>query len=166
MVCNLEAIIVQVPPWNKWFQITGKREQSSCFQPEAHIHTLHATESSLPRCWSSSLPTEHHWEIQTPWKYVFLCYSSFHASVMQTESWQTVVVLRYMHIHTLVQLAEMFRREELTYIARGALKKKGIFLQFFQKLCCWKGRKATVKHAYEPSNINPLISASKVNPRI
>lgn len=43
---------------------------------------------------------------------------------------------RSAHIDTLVQLAEMFRREELTYIARGALKKKGIFLQFFKKWYC------------------------------
>lgn len=86
----------------------------------------------------------------------------YHANWIMTDCGSS----RSMHIHTLVQSAETFRREEHTYIAREALKKKGIFLQFFQKWCCWKGRKATVKHAYEQSNINLLISASKFNPHI
>ena len=37
-----------------------------------------------------------------------------------------------MHINTLVQLAEKFRREELTYIARGALKKKEFSFSSFR----------------------------------
>lgn len=109
---------------------TGKREQSLSFQPEAHIRTLHATDSTLPHSWPSSLPAKHHGEIQAPWSYVFLCFSSFHAGIMQTESLRFTTDCgssRSMHIHTLLQLAEKFRREELTRIAGEALKKKVVF---------------------------------------
>lgn len=60
---------------------------------------------------------------------------------MQTESWQTGSS-RYTHIHTLAQLAEMFRREELTYIAKGALKKKGIIPSVLSEMMLLKRKES------------------------
>lgn len=93
---------------------------------------------------------------------LFLIPCKYHANWIMSDCGSST----YIHTHTFVRLAKVFRREELTHIARGALKKKEIFLQFFQKLCCWKGRKATVKQAYKQSNINPLIPSSEANPLI
>lgn len=151
MICNWEGARVWVPCWNEGILDTGKGEQSLCFQ--ALTHALHAAESTFPHRWPSYFPSKHHWEIQASWSYAFFCFSSFHASIMQTES------LRFMTHHGSSRSMHIeFRREELTRIARRALKKRS-----FSFHSLWSDvdeKEGKLPCNYEESSVNPLISTS------
>lgn len=129
MVCNLEAVTVRVPPCNTWFQILANVSNCRAFSqrhPYIHYVLLNSPCPLLIQLSLSWTPLRNSDSMEVCISPLQLVPCKYHANRIMTDCGSS----RYMHIHTLVQLAEMFRREELTCIARGALKKKWIFLHF------------------------------------